>query len=133
MRAVLGSAVLHPSDANQAARLVFEMADRPGISYLRTLRGKTPVRTPPDEDVRIGGSRTVRTSGRDDVTLIGCGITVGEADTAAEMLHACGIQTRVLDCYSVKPIDVAALAATAHQTAAIMTVEDHRHRPREAL
>ncbi|OZM77226.1 transketolase [Pseudonocardia sp. MH-G8] len=126
LRAVHGSAVLHPSDANQAARLVFEMADRSGISYLRTLRGKTPVRTPPEEDVLIGGSRVVRTSVRDDVTLVACGITVEEADTAAEMLDADGIQARVLDCYSVKPIDVDALAAAAEQTAGLVTVEDHR-------
>jgi transketolase len=126
LRAVHGSTVLHPSDANQAAQLVFEMADRPGISYLRTLRGKTPVRTPPDERVHIGGSRTVRTHGQDDVTLVACGITVGEAASAAETLDAEGIHARVLDCYSVKPIDTEALAAAAEQTAGIVTVEDHR-------
>jgi transketolase len=126
LRAVHGSTVLHPSDANQAAQLVFEMADRPGISYLRTLRGKTPVRTPPDERVRIGGSRTVRSYGQDDVTLVACGITVGEAESAAEMLDAEGIHARVLDCYSIKPIDVAVLATAAEQTAGFVTVEDHR-------
>jgi transketolase len=126
LRAIHGSTVLHPSDANQAAQLVFEMADQTGISYLRTLRGKTPVRTPPEESVRIGGSRLVRTSGRDDVTLVGCGITVGEAEAAAELLHADGIHARVLDCYSIKPIDVPALAAGAEQTAGLVTAEDHR-------
>jgi transketolase len=126
LRAVHGSTVLHPSDANQAARLVFAMADRPGISYLRTLRGATPVRTPADEEVAIGGSRLVRASGRDDVTLVACGVTVGEADAAAEQLAANGIRARVLDCYSVKPIDADALAAAAEETAAIVTVEDHR-------
>jgi transketolase len=118
--------VLHPSDANQAARLVFEMADRQGISYLRTLRGKTPVRTPPDEQVRIGGSRLVRAGDADEVTVVACGITVGEAVAAAEALEAEGVRARVLDCYSVKPIDTGALAAAAHETAAIVTVEDHR-------
>ena len=126
LRAVTGSTVLHPSDANQAARLVFEMADRPGISYLRTLRGKTPVRTPPDEEVRIGGSRLVRTTGRDDVTLVACGITVGEALAAAERLADAGIEARVVDCYSIKPIDATALVMAAEETAAIVTVEDHR-------
>ena len=126
LRAVHSSTVLHPSDANQAARLVFEMADRPGISYLRTLRGKTPVRTPSDENVRIGGSRVVRTHGRDDVTIVACGITVGEAEAAAERLEAEGISSRVLDCYSITPIDEAALTAAADQTAGLITVEDHR-------
>lgn len=118
--------MLHPSDANQTAQLVFEMADRPGISYLRTLRGKTPVRTSPEERVRIGGSREVHTHGQDDVTLVACGITVGEAESAAEMLDAEGLHARVLDCYSVKSIDVAALAAAAAETAGLVTVEDHR-------
>jgi transketolase len=126
LRAITGSTVLHPSDANQAAQLVFAMADRPGISYLRSLRGKTPVRTPPDEDVRIGGSRLVRSSDRDEVTLVACGITVGEAIAAADTLEADGIHARVLDCYSIKPIDVEALTAAADETAAVVTVEDHR-------
>jgi transketolase len=125
LRAVNGSTVLHPSDANQTARLVAEMADRPGISYLRTLRPKTPVRTPPDEDVRIGGSRIVRSSGEDDVTIVACGITVEEAEKAAEQLESDGIHARVLDCYSIKPIDAQALERAAQETAGIVTVEDH--------
>jgi transketolase len=126
LRAITGSTVLHPSDANQAARLVFEMADRQGISYLRTLRGKTPVRTPQDEDVRIGGSRLARTTGQDDVTVVACGITVEEALAAADRLADAGIQARVLDCYSIKPIDATAVVAAADETGAIVTVEDHR-------
>ena len=76
-RAVYGSCVLHPSDANQTAQLVAAMADREGISYLRTLRGKTQVRTPADESVTIGGSRVVVDG--DDVAIVACGITVDEA------------------------------------------------------
>jgi transketolase len=126
LRAVNGSTVLHPSDGNQTARLVAEMADRPGISYLRTLRPKTPVRTPPDEDVRIGGSRVVRSSeGEDDVTIVACGITVEEAEKAAEQLESEGIRARVLDCYSIKPIDAQALQRAAQETGALVTVEDH--------
>ncbi len=124
-RAVNGSTVLHPSDANQAARLVAEMADRPGISYMRTLRPKTPVRTPPDEQVRIGGSRLVRSGDEDEVTVVACGITLEEAEKAAEQLEADGIRVRVLDCYSIKPIDGEALRAAARETGAIVTVEDH--------
>jgi transketolase len=126
LRAVHGSTVLHPSDANQTARLVTEMADRPGISYLRTLRPKTPVRTPPDEDVRIGGSRLVRGGENgDDITIVACGITVREADKAAEQLEAEGTRVRVIDCYSIKPIDAATLAKAAQETSGIVTVEDH--------
>ncbi|HEY2638222.1 MAG TPA: transketolase, partial [Solirubrobacteraceae bacterium] len=114
LRAVHGSAVLHPSDANQAARLVEAMAERPGISFLRTLRGKTEVRTPPDEAVTIGGSRaTAGEEGACDVGIVACGITVGEAVAAAAQLSEEGVRTRVLDCYSVKPIDGEAVAALA--------------------
>ncbi len=125
LRAVHGSVVLHPSDANQVTPLVAEMADRPGISYLRTLRGKTVVRTDPGEQIRIGGSRTVRAGEHDRVTVVACGITVDEAEKAAEELARDGIDIRVIDCYSIKPIDVDALRTAAAQTAAIVTVEDH--------
>jgi transketolase len=124
-RAVHGSAVLHPSDANQTTRLVTELADRPGISYLRTLRGKTKVRTGEDEDVRIGGSRTLRRSADGQVTLVACGATVGEAEEAADRLAVEGVTARVLDCYSIKPIDAATLLAAARDTGVLVTVEDH--------
>jgi transketolase len=125
LRAVHGSTVLHPSDANQTAQLVAQMADRRGISYLRTLRPKTPVRTAPDEDIRIGSSRTVWSSDHDELTIAACGIAVEEAVKAAETLQAEGISVRVLDCYSIKPIDADAVHAAARETAAIVTVEDH--------
>ena len=125
LREVAGSAILHPSDANQAAPLVAQMADRPGISYMRTLRSKTVVRTHPDEDVRIGGSRLVRGSDHDYVTVVACGVTVAEAEEAAGQLERDGVRVRVIDCYSIKPIDADALRAAARQTAVIVTVEDH--------
>jgi transketolase len=125
IRAIHGSTVLHPSDANQAAKLVAAMADQRGISFIRTLRGKTPVRTPPDEDVRIGGSRIVTGADADDVAIIACGITVEEAVKAAEALEGDGIRARVLDAYSVKPIDAEAVRAAARDCAAVVTVEDH--------
>jgi transketolase len=125
LRAVHESTVLHPSDANQTARLVAEMTDHPGISYLRTLRGKTPVRTPADENVRIGGSRVLRASDHDELTIVACGITLTEAEKAADALETEGVQARVIDCYSIKPIDTATLSTAAEQTKGIITVEDH--------
>jgi transketolase len=125
LRAVAGSAVLHPSDANQVPQLVAQMAARPGISYMRTLRSKTVVRTRPDEDIRIGGSRLVRGNDHDDVTVVACGVTVAEAEAAARQLERDGVRVRVIDCYSIKPIDADALRAAARQTAVIVTVEDH--------
>jgi transketolase len=122
-RAIHGSTVLHPSDANQTAKLVAAMADREGISFLRTLRGKTEVRTPPGEDVAIGGSRVVREG--DDVAIVACGITVDQAFAAAEQLAGEGIEARVIDAYSIKPIDAGTLRAAARDCGAIVTVEDH--------
>jgi transketolase len=123
LRAIHGSTVLHPSDANQAVKLVAAMADQPGVSFLRTLRAKTPVRTPPAEDVRIGGSRVAHDGG--DVAIVACGITLDEAVRAAETLAGEGIAARVLDCYSVKPIDAEAVQAAARECGAVVTVEDH--------
>jgi transketolase len=122
-RAIHGSTVLHPSDANQTAKLVAAMADREGISFLRTLRGKTPVRTPPAEVVTIGGSRVAHEG--DDVAIVACGITLDEAVEAAETLAGDGVNARVLDCYSVKPIDAEAVCAAARECGAVVTVEDH--------
>jgi transketolase len=124
LRAITSSAVLCPCDANQTARLVAAMADREGITYLRTQRGDTPVIYEPDEDFFIGGSRVVRAGS--DVTLAGTGHTVHEALTAAERLTSEGIDARVIDVYSIKPIDVETLVAAAHETGAIVSVEDHR-------
>jgi transketolase len=125
IRAINGSTVLHPSDGNQTAQLVAAMADRKGISFLRTLRGKTTVRTPADESVTIGGSRIAYGEGNDDVAIIACGITVDQAVEAAETLAETGVNARVLDAYSVKPIDAAAVQAAARDCGAIVTVEDH--------
>jgi len=122
-RAIHGSTVLHPSDANQTAQLVAAMADRKGISFIRTLRGKTEVRTPPGEEVSIGGSRVVRDG--DDIAIVACGITVDQAVAAADKLAAEGIEARVIDAYSIKPIDAETLRAAARECGAIVTVEDH--------
>ncbi len=120
IRAIHGSTVLHPCDANQTAKLVAKMADTDGIVYLRTLRSATPVIYGPTEDFEIGGSRTLRDG--DDVTIIGCGVTVHEALRAADQLAADGIGARVIDLFSIKPIDESTLQSL---TTPIVTVEDH--------
>jgi transketolase len=125
MRAIHGSTVLHPSDANQAAKLVSAMANRSGISYLRTLRGKTPVRTPPDEFVSIGGSRIAAGADADDVAIVASGVTVDEAVKATSALESDGIAARVIDAYSIKPLDGATVRSAARECGAVVTVEDH--------
>ena len=125
MRAVHGSTVLYPSDANQAAALVAQMADRDGIVFLRTTREKTPVIYPPGEAFPIGEARVVRRSADDEVTLIGAGITLHQALAAADLLAADGIAARVIDLYSVKPIDADVLRDAAADTGRLVTAEDH--------
>jgi transketolase len=126
MRAVHSSTVLYPCDGNQTANLVAAMAELDGIAYLRTTRSATPVIYEADEEFEIGGSRVVRSSDEDDVTIVGAGITLHEAVKAADALAEEGISARVLDCYSVKPIDAGTLHAAAEATdGRIVTVEDH--------
>ncbi|MBA2383826.1 MAG: transketolase [Actinobacteria bacterium] len=125
-RAIHGSVVLHPCDGNQTAKLVAAMADVDGIAYLRTLRPSTPVRYGPDEDFEIGGSRVLRSSDEDDVVLVAAGITVQEALDAADRLAEDGIHARVIDLYSIKPLDTETLLAAVEATQGrIVTVEDH--------
>jgi transketolase len=119
-RAVSGSTVLYPCDGNQTAKLVRAMADLDGISYLRTTRANTPVIYDADEQFPVGGAKTLREG--DDVTIVAAGITLHEALKAADALDGDGISARVVDCYSVKPIDAETLRATS---APIVTVEDH--------
>jgi transketolase len=125
LRAIHSSVVLHPCDANQTAKLVAAMADTRGIVFLRTLRPNTPVIYEPDEEFEVGGSRVLRSSDDDDVTIVGTGITVHEALKAAGVLEEDGITARVIDAYSIKPIDLETLAAAAEATGRIVTVEDH--------
>jgi transketolase len=126
MRAVGGSTVLYPCDANQTAKLVAAMADAEGISYLRTTRAATPVIYDPEERFEIGGSRTVRSSDDDDLTIVAAGITLHEALKAADALATDGISARVIDLYSVKPLDAETLNAAAELThGRVLTVEDH--------
>ncbi|WBB61673.1 transketolase [Streptomyces sp. WMMC500] len=126
-RAVHGSTVLHPCDANQTARLVAAMADddTAGVRYLRTMRGGRPVLYGPDEDFPVGGSKLLRSSPTDRVTIAAAGVVVHEALAAADALAGEGIGARVLDLYSVKPVDVAAVRAAAELTGRVLTVEDH--------
>ncbi|GAB2448048.1 transketolase [Streptomyces incanus] len=125
MRAVHGSTVLYPCDANQTARLVAAMADLDGIRYLRTSRGESPVIYGPGEEFPIGGSKVLRSSERDRLTLLAAGVTVPEALAAADALAGEGIAVRVIDLYSVKPVDRDTLRRAAEETGCLVTVEDH--------
>ncbi len=126
MRAIHGSTVLYPSDATSAASLVQEMANSPGIVYMRTTRGAYPVLYSPDEAFPIGGAKVIRSGSDDQVTLIGAGVTLHNCLAAADQLNGDGIGVRVVDLYSIKPIDTATLVAAAEATQnRLVVVEDH--------
>lgn len=126
MRAVHGSTVLYPCDANQTAKLVALMADLPGISYIRTTREKTPMLYRPEDDFTIGGSRVVRGGPGDRVTVVAAGITVHEGVKAADELAKEGVTIRLIDAYSVKPIDAHGIGAAVRETGGrLVVVEDH--------
>ena len=124
-RTVRDSVVLYPSDAVATAQLVYEAARYSGIVYIRTTRSATPVIYGPEEQFPIGGSKTLRSSARDVCTVVAAGITLYEALAAADTLAQEGITLRIIDCYSLKPLDRAALLKAAHETGKVLTVEDH--------
>ena len=125
-RLVPGSVVLYPCDAVSTEKLVAEAARRPGICYIRTTRPKTAVIYSNEEAFPIGGSKVVRKSANDHATVIGAGITLHEALAAAKALESEGIAVRVIDAYSVKPIDAGTIVAAAKETGGrIVVVEEH--------
>jgi len=127
MRAVNGSTVLYPCDPNQTAQLIKQMPDLKGISYLRTTREKTPVIYPSGEAFPVGGSCVVKQSAEDKATVVAAGITLHETLKAYVKLKAAGISIRVIDAYSVKPIDRETLHKAAKETGGNLVVaEDHR-------
>jgi transketolase len=127
MRAVHGSTVLYPSDGNQTAKLVAQMADRDGITYMRTTREKTGIIYDKGESFPIGGCKVVRGgSNKDRATIVAAGITLHEALKAVDVLAHEDIPVRVIDLYTVKPIDAETIADAARATGGrIVVVEDH--------
>jgi len=126
MRAVPGAVVLHPSDAVSAERMVALAAEHDGIAYVRTARPKTPVIYSNEEPFAIGGLKVLRQGPEDRAAIVAAGVTVHEALAAHETLAERGIPVRVIDCYSIAPLDEGALAeAAAASGGRVVTVEDH--------
>ena len=126
MRSVHGCAVLYPCDAVSTERLVAEMAKHKGMAYMRTSRPKTPVIYGPDETFPIGGSKVVRQGANDKAAVIGAGVTLFEALKAYDTLKAEGIDIRVIDAYSLQPVDAKTMTEAGRATGgALITVEDH--------
>lgn len=126
MRAVPRCAVLYPCDGVSAERLVAVAAAYDGMAYIRTSRPTTEVIYEPTDGFEIGGSKVLRESADDVATVVGAGVTVFEALAAYDRLRADGIAIRVIDAYSVQPIDTDTLVrAGCHTSRKIITVEDH--------
>jgi transketolase len=125
MRAVGGSTVLYPSDGVSAEKLVAEAARTEGITYIRSSRPATKILYSNDEEFPIGGSKIIRSSNSDKATLVSAGVTLHEAIKAADILAESGISVRVIDLYSIKPIDSLGLQKAARDTGLVVTIEDH--------
>jgi transketolase len=126
LRAVHGSVVLYPADATSTVALVAQMADTDGVVYLRTTRGAYPVIYPAEETFALGGSKVHGAGPSDQVALIGAGVTLHECLTAARELTGSGLPVRVIDLYSVKPLDRHALVEACQVTGSrLVIVEDH--------
>jgi Transketolase, C-terminal subunit len=126
MRAINSSTVLYPCDPNQTAKLTRLMADTPGVVYMRTTRGAYPTLYDPSETFKVGGSKVLRQSPKDRVTLIGAGVTLHNCLAAADALAAKKVAARVIDLYSVKPVDVKTLREAVRVTKGrLVIVEDH--------
>jgi transketolase len=125
-RSVIGSTVLYPSDGVCAERLTALAAQTPGIVYIRTSRPKTKTLYTAQDKFEVGGSKTLKSSSKDVATVIGAGITLYEALKAYDLLQKEGVSIRVIDAYSVKPLDEATLRKAASETRKLITVEDHQ-------
>ncbi len=124
-RAVQNMVVLYPSDAVSAEKLTELSAEYNGNVYIRTTRKETPVIYNTSDKFKIGGSKVVKESAKDKITVVGAGVTLHEAIKAYDQLQAEKINIRVIDLYSVKPVDAKTLQKAAQETKAIITVEDH--------
>ena len=125
MRAIAGSTVLYPSDAVSTERLVTLAAQTPGIVYIRTSRPKSPILYSADEDFKIGGCKVLKSSPQDRATIVAAGVTLHESLKAYQELQNDGIPVRVIDLYSLKPLDLETLRQAASETQIVVTVEDH--------
>lgn len=124
-RGILGATVLYPCDGVSCEKLTEEAAKHKGIVYIRTTRNPTPVIYKNSEKFTIGGCKVLRQSAKDKVTVIGAGVTLHEALKAYEILQKENINIRVIDLYSISPLDIKTLKKAALETKAIITVEDH--------
>ena len=125
MRAVRGSTVFYPSDAVSAERLTAQALSTEGIVYLRTTRAATPVLYGSEEQFPAGGSKVLRSSAADRLTVVAAGITLHETLRAYATLQQEGIAVRVIDLYSVKPLDAKTLNRAGSETGGLLVVEDH--------
>ena len=125
MRGVVPATVFYPSDAVSAEKLTELAGKTPGVVYIRMSRPKTAILYPNDEKFEVGGSKVVRSSAKDVVTVVGAGVTLHEALAAHAELAPQGIALRVIDLYSLKPVDTKTLLRAAAETKGFVTVEDH--------
>ena len=124
-RTLLGSVILYPSDAVSTEKLIEQAVKHKGNVYIRTTRKETPVIYKNNDEFKIGGSKILKSSAKDQITVVGAGVTLHEALMAYEILKKENINVRIIDLYSIKPLDIETLKNAAKETKTIITIEDH--------
>ena len=123
MRTIPGMTVVNPSDGVSAEKLIEKVVEMYGPAYVRLGRAAVPIVYDEDEEFEIGKAKTIREG--NDVTIIATGIMVAEALDAADILKDEGIEARVIDMFTIKPIDTEVIVKAAKETGAIVTAEEH--------
>lgn len=123
MRAIPGMTVINPADAVSAKKLIRAVAAKKGPAYVRLGRAAVPILYDESADIEIGKAMTLREG--NDVAILATGVLVSEAVAAAEMLAAEGIEARVLDIHTIKPLDEEAICRAARETRGVVTAEEH--------
>jgi transketolase len=121
-----GMTVLYPSDATSAWRATELIAGYPGPCYLRLGRPEAPILYGPDEDFAVGKCKVLRQTNNDRALVVAAGVTMAEALAAHDELSKRGVNVRVIDLFSVQPVDRETLVACARAcNGIVLTVEDH--------
>jgi transketolase len=124
-RAIFDSVIVYPSDAISTAKLTEAIINHQGLAYLRATRQETPILYSENDEFPLGGSKTLFESDEDEIAIIGAGITLHEAIKAYHLLKKEKIVAKIIDLYSIKPIDIDTLLNISHENIPILVVEDH--------
>ncbi|XP_031833025.1 transketolase-like protein 2 isoform X2 [Nomia melanderi] len=125
-RTIPGSTVFYPSDAVSTERAIELAANTKGVCFVRTSRPATSILYKNEEPFAVGKGKVVKSSAKDQVLVVGAGVTLHEALKAADELSKAGVNVRVIDPFTIKPLDAQLIVKNAKEVGGkVVTVEDH--------